>query len=113
MKVLECLALVWCRKGEISAYTNWGIIVHFAMKRKRYFFNLVPRVFSQHPHACKDLLFAGRKAHVGGHPGHNFSLPRVKKIETWSLKTPLPQILSSDPPICMYVVSSSSSSRAI
>ena len=32
------------------------------------------------------LLFAGRKAHVGGHPGHNFSLPRVKKIETWSLK---------------------------
>ena len=63
MKVLECLALVWwwwCRKGEISAYTNWGIIVHFAMKRKRYFFNLVPRVFSQHPttrHACKDLDF--------------------------------------------------------
>ena len=96
----------WCRKGEISAYTNWGIIVHFAfaMKRKRYFFNLVPRVFSQHPHACKDLLFAGRKAHVGGHPGHNFSLPRVKKIETWSLKTPLPQILSSNPPY-MYVCS--------
>ena len=47
---------------------------------------------------AKDL-FAGRKAHVGGHPGHNFSLPRVfKKIETWrsrGFKTSLPQILST------------------
>ena len=75
----------WCRKGEISAYTNWGIIVHFAfaMKRKRYFFNLVPRVFFLNILlSCMQrsrLLFAGRKAHVGGHPGHNFSLPRVLK----------------------------------
>ena len=75
MKVLECLALWcggWCRKGEISAYTNWGIIVHFAfaMKRKRYFFNLVPRVFSQHPttlmHAKIKTSFCRKKSSCWG-----------------------------------------------
>ena len=87
MKVVEYYA-IWCGGVEKEKFLliPIGESLHFAMKRKRYFFNLVPRVFSQHPHACKDLLFAGRKAHVGGHPGHNFSLPRVKKIETWSLK---------------------------
>ena len=34
---------------------------------------------SQHPPMHAKDLFEGRKAHVGGHPGHNFSLPRVLK----------------------------------
>ena len=78
-------SMVWCGGVEKEKFLliPIGESLHFAMKRKRYFFNLVPRVFSQHPTLpCMQrsrLLFAGRKAHVGGHPGHNFSLPRVKK----------------------------------
>ena len=117
MKVLECLAFWWGVEkekfllipiGESLCILQWRGKDIFLIWFHGFFLNILLSCMQR-----SRLLFAGRKAHVGGHPGHNFSLPRVKKIETWSLKTPLPQILSSDPPICMYVVSSSSSSSSV
>ena len=61
-----------------------GESLHFAMKRKRDFFNLVPWVFSQHPMHAKTIFLQEEKLMLGVIQAITSHFQELKKIETCS-----------------------------